>query len=178
MFEQIGLITGGWCNKDNVEPLQAGCQRHTEEWDNLTIPKKVIPNRVFCSVIVDLANHTVPCTRGYIYNHMLFHYDSGVVETFVMICEKSLFIPIVTSIFLLGMILGFFCSGFWNVRFGLRDGLLELSASVASSFLHAFWLYSLLRVFTAIGNHDKLSTFNIILLEVTTPPYRSLVNPI
>ncbi|VDP85031.1 unnamed protein product [Echinostoma caproni] len=180
-FEQIGLVTGGWAHGENMESLTAGCQRFTGDWDNLTIPVLTNPNQLLTAIVPGLSNRTVPCSNGYVYAYMPFQYDGGVVETYHMVCEQSWYIPIGTSIFMLGMMFGYLVCGFWGARFGLKHALItfsltELVSSALSSASHAFWLYTILRFFVSVGSHGKLSSFNIILLEMTTPKYRSVMN--
>ncbi|CAI2737869.1 unnamed protein product [Dicrocoelium dendriticum] len=174
-FFDIGQITGGWTEDLGPHSVDSGCHLYVD-WRNHL-------NSTFHGQSTDnLSTKTMPCqAEGYVYRYMDFQYQGGIVEEFNLVCDQVWLLPVGTSVFMVGMIFGYLFGGFWSARFGMKHSLIffsfvELIASCLCSASVAFWMFTLLRLFVGIGAYGKLSSFNLIILDITTPRYRSITN--
>ncbi|KAF8568806.1 hypothetical protein P879_03629 [Paragonimus westermani] len=173
-FTYIGQVIGGWIDAEEQNDVNSGCQMYDnwQEHINATLTSTGTSN---------LTKRLIPCIQGYVYKYKDFQYPGGIVENFDLVCEYSWLLPIGTSLFMIGMMFGYLFGGFWGARFGIKNALiwfssLELITSGLCSLSNSFWLFTTLRMFIGIGTYGKLCSFNLIILDITVPRYRSAVN--
>ncbi|OON16774.1 transporter, major facilitator family protein, partial [Opisthorchis viverrini] len=107
----------------------------------------------------------------------------NLTEEFETVCERSWLVPIGTSVYMFGMLVGFFVGGWFGDYFGRRKALwlfscLEFGASIGVSLSPNFPAYVVLRALVAIGNTVKMCVGNVLAMEITTAKYRSLLGAI
>ncbi|KAA0197764.1 hypothetical protein FBUS_05725 [Fasciolopsis buskii] len=180
-FDQIIELTGGNMAQMHKQSEQwTGCQQFVADWERG--PLIPLNQTDFTKLPVKrLTNRTVPCKRGYVFAFDEHQYQGGIVAEMNLVCDRHWMLPVGTSLFMIGMVLGYVICGIWAGRFGRKNALLffsvlELLSVWLCSVAYNFWLFSVLRFLVAIGSYAKLSAFNLIILEITVAKYRSLFN--
>ncbi|KAF7245299.1 hypothetical protein EG68_10092 [Paragonimus skrjabini miyazakii] len=166
----INQVIGGATEVD----INSGCQIY-DNW------QEHIKASLTSNGATNLTKTLIDCPLGYVYEYQPFQYKGGIVESFDVVCGHSWLLPLGTSVFMIGMMLGHLFGGFCGARFGLKNtliwfSLLELFTSCLCSLSGTFWLYTLTRVLIARGAYGKLCCFNLIILDITVPYHRSSVN--
>ncbi|KAF6774878.1 hypothetical protein AHF37_05963 [Paragonimus kellicotti] len=173
-FTRINQVISGATGVEEQYDVNSGCKIY-DNWH------EHIKASLTSSETTNLTRNFIPCTQGYVYEYQPFQYRGGIVESFDMVCDHSWLLPMGTSAFMVGMMLGHLFGGFCGARFGLKNTLiwfsfLELFTSCLCSLSDTFWLYTLTRVLIAIGAYGKLCCFNVIILDITVSHHRSSVN--
>ncbi|KAF8563362.1 hypothetical protein P879_09997 [Paragonimus westermani] len=173
-FTHINRVIGGLTGVKEQYDVNSGCQIYNNWQEHIKFS-------VTSSGTANLSKNLIPCTQGYVYEYQPFQYKGGIVESFDVVCDHSWLLPMGTSVFMVGMMLGHLFGGYCGARFGLKYTLicfsfLELFTSCLCSLSGTFWLYTLTRVLIAIGAYGKLFCFNLIILDITVPHHRSSVN--
>ncbi|KAA3680552.1 MFS transporter, OCT family, solute carrier family 22 (organic cation transporter), member 4/5 [Paragonimus westermani] len=121
------------------------------------------------------------CPLGFVHARSNHHYPGTVVAEFATVCERDWLVPTGTTLFLLGFALGMLTSGWFGDRLGRKKTVivfsaLELLSGVCATLSPNFASYILARTFMGIGNLGKANAANVLILELTTVKYRSMMS--
>ncbi|KAF5402521.1 Transporter major facilitator family protein [Paragonimus heterotremus] len=120
------------------------------------------------------------CPFGFVFEESSYHYPGTVVAEFATVCERDWLVPAGTTLFLFGLALGMVISGWIGDQIGRKKtvilfSVIELLAGVWTSLSPNVVNYILARTLMGIGNLGKANAANILILEITTAKYRSLM---
>ncbi|KAF8562855.1 hypothetical protein P879_04594 [Paragonimus westermani] len=121
------------------------------------------------------------CPLGFVHDRSNHHYPGTIVAEFATVCERDWLVPTGTTLFLLGFALGMITSGWIGDRLGRKKtvivfSVLELLSGVWATLSPNFANYILARTFMGIGNLGKANAANVLILELTTAKYRSMMS--
>ncbi|KAA3677564.1 MFS transporter, OCT family, solute carrier family 22 (organic cation transporter), member 4/5 [Paragonimus westermani] len=120
------------------------------------------------------------CTRGYVYESRENMYPSSIVQSFDLVCERAWLEPFSTTLFMLGMLFGYYLGGWAGDRFGRRPTVIfwyvigtltgfltSLSPNVITFCFGRFVL--------GAADSARTTVLFIFIFELTTPRCRSLL---
>ncbi|KAF5405945.1 Solute carrier family 22 member 2 [Paragonimus heterotremus] len=180
-FSHVASRIGPWkgipTNRTWIESKHFGCFRYKSNWsaDNSTAILDVNTSWK----VVDL--EVERCPLGFVHDRSSLHYPGTVVTEFATVCERDWLVPTGTTLFLFGFALGLLTSGWIGDRLGRKKtvivfSLLELLSGVWATLSPNVVSYILARAFMGIGNLGKANAANVLILELTTAKYRSMMS--
>ncbi|VDN12726.1 unnamed protein product [Dibothriocephalus latus] len=124
-----------------------------------------------------------PCPYGYVYKYTSFQYQGGIVQEWDLVCDKAWQVPLNESAYMAGMLMGYICGGWLSDRIGRRrtmlySGLIEIALNVAICFCPNHLTYIILRFLVSTFFTTRTSAFIVLLTEITTAKYRSILSAI
>lgn len=173
-FDAIASLVGPWPTS-NVSTsttsghYRFGCERYKTSLTSLSFNVTGL--------------ETVPCDNGYVYKFSPDQYPGGIINEWDLVCDRAWMGPFSTSMYMVGMLVGFISGGLAGDRFGRKRTvliacLMELVASITVSLSNNFWLYILSRFFLAFSSSTKIAALLVLCMEMTTARQRSLINGI
>lgn len=120
---------------------------------------------------------TEPCLDGWVYDHSTF--TSTIVTKWDLVCSAQGLKPMGQSIYMAGILVGFFIWGLLSHRFGRKPMLswccLQVAvASTGTVFSPSFLVYCGLRFLSAFGLAGIILTLSTLTVEWTTTPRRAV----
>ncbi|KAF7256548.1 hypothetical protein EG68_06377 [Paragonimus skrjabini miyazakii] len=169
-FEQIASVIGPWFEERNLSngPERNeifGCFRYTLNWSMVNLKE------IFSAIKLERSNTTEPCPYGYVFQSSSLHYPGNVIAEFETVCQWTWLVSTGTTIYTVGMLIGFILGGWSGYRFGRVKTL---------------WIFCCVEVAGAIGvfvkelfgNAVKMSVGNVLVIELTVARYRSIFNTV
>ncbi|KAM7537463.1 hypothetical protein Aperf_G00000062393 [Anoplocephala perfoliata] len=171
-FDMIASLVGPWPNSNlstTSKQYGFGCERYKTTLTSLS------------ANVTGL--ETVSCDNGYVYKYSRDQYPGGIINEWDLVCDRAWMGPFSTSMYMVGMLVGFVSGGLAGDRFGRRRSALiacvmELVACIAVSLSYNFWLYILCRLLLAFSSSIKITVLLVLCMEMTTARQRSLINGI
>ncbi|KAA3681049.1 uncharacterized protein DEA37_0001668 [Paragonimus westermani] len=120
------------------------------------------------------------CPLGFVFEESNYHYPGTVVAEFATVCERDWLVPTGTTLFIFGLVIGTIVSGWLGDHIGRKKTIIlfsgvELLSGLWTTLSADYVSYVLSRMTMGIGNQGKASTASVLLLEITTAKYRSVV---
>ncbi|KAF7257912.1 hypothetical protein EG68_04571 [Paragonimus skrjabini miyazakii] len=120
------------------------------------------------------------CPFGFVFEESNYHYPGTVVAEFATVCERDWLVPTGTTLFILGLVIGTIVSGWLGDHIGRKKTIIlfsgvELLSGLWTTLSPDYVNYVLSRMAMGIGNQGKASTASVLLLEITTAKYRSVL---
>ncbi|KAF6772563.1 hypothetical protein AHF37_08430 [Paragonimus kellicotti] len=181
-FEQIARVIGPWSKEailsnDSERNEKFGCFRYSLNWSTVDL------EAIFSVIKLRNSNITEPCPYGYVFHSSPLHYPGNVVAEFETVCQWTWLVPTGTTIYMLGMLSGFFLGGWSGYRFGCVKTLwifccVEVSGAIGVSLSKNYVSYVIFRALIAVGNAVKMSVGNVLVIELTVARYRSIFNTV
>ncbi|VDP69611.1 unnamed protein product [Echinostoma caproni] len=183
-FTQVAERIGPWSTVSGTNNLTGsatyGCSRYQLNWTSANL------DQVF-NLSVQTTHPTATtvekCPYGYVYETNADHYPGNVVQEFNVICDQRSLQSFGTSMYMVGMLLGFLLGGWCGDRFGRCITLtafscVELLGTIVVSLAPNYAVYIIFRTVIGIGNTVKVSVGNVLVYEITVARYRSLYGSI
>ncbi|VDD76019.1 unnamed protein product [Mesocestoides corti] len=168
-FDDIAAATGPWGNQTKAP----GCFRYKRDYDRVkrleeffSVPK---------SVSVEA------CPHGYVYEADKFQYPSGIVIEWDLVCDREWLAPLSTSLYMLGMVPGFWIGGILADSIGRRPTALafwtlQVVVGVLCSFAPNFTSYAVFRFLLGLTSVARANVLLILPGELTVAKYRFIVS--
>lgn len=171
-FDTVAALVGPWTSSTlpaSMEDRAFGCHRYQPP---IMSP---ITNQTQLS--------TIPCDKGYVYKFSPQQYPGGIVNEWDLVCDQAWKVPFSTSMYMVGMLVGFVAGGLAGDRFGRRLTALiacifEGLSTIAVSLSPNFWCYVVFRFSLACSCSIKIAVLLVLCMEMTTAHQRSLINGI
>ncbi|CAL8089762.1 unnamed protein product [Calicophoron daubneyi] len=180
-FTEVASRIGPWMADGNLtfSAQQRGCSRYKLNWTSIVLDQVFAANTDFISGSIE----TERCPLGYVHELSKQHYPGNVVKEFETVCDRSWLVPLGTSLYLLGMSVGFLAGGWGGGKFGRKKALLcfcllEFAGAVWTSLSPNYFSYVIARSFMSIGNIARITIGGVLMLELTVARYRSIFNSI
>ncbi|KAK3925105.1 Organic cation transporter protein [Frankliniella fusca] len=122
---------------------------------------------------------TVPCRRGWEFNHTEVPYDSIAAEL-EWVCENAALPNVAQSVFFLGAIVGGLLFGWVADRWGrvpalVGSNVVGFVAGIATAWSASFWAFSLCRFLVGFAFDNCFTMMYILVLEYVGPRWRTFV---
>ncbi|TGZ72478.1 hypothetical protein CRM22_002066 [Opisthorchis felineus] len=147
----------------------SGKLNSTEPWS--------VSNLTYASLYTPVVQR---CSNGYVYEPRKDQYPSSVIESFDLVCDRAWLEPFSTTMFMIGMLLGFYLGGWAGDRFGRRPTIIFwYTLGTTTGFLASFspniaWL-CLGRFILGAADSARLTVLYILVFELTIPKWRSIL---
>ncbi|KAF7258849.1 hypothetical protein EG68_03727 [Paragonimus skrjabini miyazakii] len=177
-FEQAAIVVGPWnSNHTVIGELYRGCQRYQQDWTSESM-SEWIDELIAENFSIELPLPTESCHQGYVYRLSELQYPSSVVIEFQTVCDHGWLVPMGTSVYMLGMMVGFIVGGWAGDRFGRKKtslfmAVLEVVSTVTTSMAPNYIVYIISRTVIGAANIAKLTATNILMMEITLAHHRS-----
>ncbi|VDK44997.1 unnamed protein product [Dibothriocephalus latus] len=177
-FHEAAALIGPWPKDPNDEGLhqgQYGCRRY--QVNNRTIYlKKILEKR---TVLLSENSSTEVCPHGHVFDPWEHQYPGGIVADWDLVCEEAWKVPFTSSMYMVGMMIGFVLGGVCGDRLGRRKTIymatfLECGFGLAVSFSPNYVAYVVLRTLLAMSCTIKVTSISVFLVEMTNARYRSI----
>ncbi|XP_042898834.1 organic cation transporter protein [Parasteatoda tepidariorum] len=169
-----------WCAKPNDVNISL------DLWLNRTaVPSNLdVDNRCFIKPYWRLQDNAtvqesdlVRCTK---WQYDYSFYPSTIIDEWDLVCEREWLISFSKSIYNVGYLVAVLVFGQISDSVGRRPTLLfsyvlNVGAGFLSAFAPSFAMFALLRFFTAVGGAGFYTVTFVILIEMVSPAYRSMV---
>ncbi|KAF8562382.1 hypothetical protein P879_11969, partial [Paragonimus westermani] len=171
-FEQTAIVVGPWSSNHTViGELYRGCRRYKQEWTS-ELMNDWIDELIAENFSLQLPLPTESCHQGYVYRLSELQYPSSVVIEFETVCDHSWLVPMGTSVYMLGMMVGFIVGGWAGDRFGRKKtslfmAVLEVVSTITTSLAPNYMVYIISRTVIGAANIAKLTVTNILMMEIT-----------
>ncbi|VDL90231.1 unnamed protein product [Schistocephalus solidus] len=180
-FDTIAAAMGPWSWNRNESDLEAtdeeiyGCYRYKRDWSKISNASQLIAMPSLPS-----ATELETCQSGYVYEVDEFQYPSGIVIEWDLVCDKEWLAPLSTSVYMLGMVPGFWIGGWCADALGRRPTALGfLVAQIISGLLCTlaphFAVYATFRFFLGLTTVARSNVLLILPVELTLARYRFIV---
>ncbi|VDP96195.1 unnamed protein product, partial [Echinostoma caproni] len=122
----------------------------------------------------------VPCDTGYVYQNVPNQYPSSVIASFDLTCDRAWIAPLNTTMFMLGMLIGYYTSGWAGDRFGRRPTLIVwfvvfLITGYLASFSPNAICLCLAQFVLGAADSARLNVLFVQIFEMTTARWRSIM---
>ncbi|KAF5405434.1 Transporter major facilitator family protein [Paragonimus heterotremus] len=181
-FEQIASVIGPWFDERNLSNGSErneifGCFRYTLNWSMVNLKE------IFSAIKLESSNTTESCPYGYVFQPSSLSYPGNVIAEFETVCQRKWLVPTGTTIYMVGMLIGFILGGWSGYRFGRVKTLwifcsVEVAGAIGVSLSRNYVSYVVLRALVAVGNAVKMSVGNVLVIELTVARYRSIFNAV
>ncbi|TNN19267.1 Solute carrier family 22 member 6-B [Schistosoma japonicum] len=182
--EQVGVIIGPWKSKDDMNSSQMnGCYQYKLYWTE-NILQEEINAYIKGSFKPKYKDYPIiPCQDGYVYELNKLQYPGSVVVEFGTVCDRSWLVPLGSSIYFVGMMIGFLFGGWAGDHFGRKKSsiilaIIEFIFSICLSLSPNYIVYILFRAIVAIANVGKVTVLNVLAMEMTIAKYRSYIGAV
>ncbi|VDK89140.1 unnamed protein product [Dibothriocephalus latus] len=111
-FDTIAASIGPWSQNITESDLEGtgeqmyGCYRYKRNWSRISNASQLI-----AAPALPPTTELETCKAGYVYEVDEFQYPSGIVIEWDLVCEKEWLAPLSTSLYMLGMVPGFWIGG-------------------------------------------------------------------
>lgn len=121
-----------------------------------------------------------PCPHGYVYESNKYKYPSGIVIEWDLVCDREWLPSISSSLYMLGMVPGFWMGGFLADSRGRRPTalwflLFQIITGFLCSFAPNFVFYAVCRFFLGFLTVGRSNVLLVLPVELTTSRYRFVV---
>ncbi|KAA3681046.1 MFS transporter, OCT family, solute carrier family 22 (organic cation transporter), member 2 [Paragonimus westermani] len=177
-FEQAAIVVGPWSsNHTIIGELYRGCRRYQRDWTS-ELMNDWIDELIAENFSLELPLPTESCHQGYVYRLSELQYPSSVVIEFETVCDHGWLVPMGTSVYMLGMMVGFIVGGWAGDRFGRKKtslfmAVLEVVSTITTSLAPNYMVYIISRTVIGAANIAKLTVTNILMMEITLAHHRS-----
>ncbi|KAF8568377.1 hypothetical protein P879_03432 [Paragonimus westermani] len=179
-FTHVASRIGPWddatTNGTLLSPKDLGCFRYRSDWsaENGVAILRANSSKDWTGRELER------CPLGFVFEESNYHYPGTVVAEFATVCERDWLVPVGTTLFLFGLALGMVISGWIGDQIGRKKSVIvfsviELLAGIWTSLSPDVVNYILARTVMGIGNLGKANAANVLILEITTAKYRSLM---
>ncbi|KAK4471741.1 hypothetical protein MN116_005141 [Schistosoma mekongi] len=182
--EQVGVIIGPWKSKGDINSSQMnGCYQYKLHWTE-NVFKEEINAYLKGSFKSKYTNYPIiPCQDGYVYELNKLQYPGSVVAEFGTVCDRNWLVPLGSSIYFVGMMIGFLFGGWAGDNLGRKKSsiilaIIEFIFSICISFSPNYVVYILSRAIVAIANIGKVTVLNVLAMEMTIAKYRSYIGAV
>ncbi|THD19637.1 Organic cation transporter protein [Fasciola hepatica] len=122
----------------------------------------------------------VPCDNGYVYEPIPNQYPTSVIASFDLTCDRSWLGPLHPTMFMIGMLFGYYLGGWSGDRFGRRPTVLFWFFIFVAAGLLAFFSPNVAFLFLAhlvLGAADsaRITVLFVQMFEMTTARWRSVM---
>ncbi|KAA0198083.1 Organic cation transporter protein [Fasciolopsis buskii] len=122
----------------------------------------------------------VRCDNGYVYEPIPNQYPTSVIGSFSLSCDRSWLGPLHPTMFMIGMLIGYYVGGWSGDRFGRRATVIVwFFIFVASGFFAAFSpnvvCLCLAHLILGAADSARLTPLFVQMFEMTTARWRSLI---
>nr|VZI36086.1 unnamed protein product [Spirometra erinaceieuropaei] len=180
-FDTIAASIGPWPRNKNASGLDDtdeelyGCYRYKRDWGKISNVSQLIGMSS-----LPPTTELETCQAGYVYEVDEFQYPSGIVIEWDLVCEKEWLAPLSTSVYMLGMVPGFWIGGWCADALGRRPTALGfLIAQILSGLLCTlaphFAVYATFRFFLGMTTVARSNVLLILPVELTLARYRFIV---
>lgn len=157
-----------------------------EEWINKSAPPEELGVDARCYVMPywrlepNATIHESDLTKCISWEYNSTFYPSTVINEWNLVCDREWLISFSKSIYNVGYLIAVLVFGQLSDSVGRRPTLLfsyvlNVSAGILSAFSPSFAMFCILRFFTAVGGGGFYTVSFVILLELVSPSYRSMV---
>ncbi|VDN14769.1 unnamed protein product [Dibothriocephalus latus] len=177
-FHEAATLIGPWPKDPNDEGLHQGrygCRRY--QVTNRTIDwQKLLKNR---TALFSGNSSTEPCPYGHVFYPWEHQYPSGIAADWNLVCEEAWKVPFSTSVYMVGMMIGFMLGGVFGDHLGRKKTIfmatfLECGFGLAVSFSPNYAAYTVLRALLSLSCTIKVTSISVFLVEMTNARYRSI----
>ncbi|VDP39836.1 unnamed protein product [Schistosoma mattheei] len=183
-LEQVGIIIGPWKNKTDTNYTQMnGCYQYKLNWTENLFEEVIhtYDKGSFQSKFIHY--QIIPCENGYVYELNELQYPGSVVIEFDTVCQHNWLVPLGSSIYFVGMMIGFIFGGWAGDQFGRKNSsiilaIIEFIFSICTSLSPNYIVYILSRAIVAIANIGKVTVLNVLVMEMTIAKYRSYIGAV
>ncbi|KAA3679551.1 MFS transporter, OCT family, solute carrier family 22 (organic cation transporter), member 4/5 [Paragonimus westermani] len=179
-FEELARVIGPWfeetiLSNDSERNEMFGCFRYALNWSTVNLEE------IFLAAKLESSNLTEPCPYGYVFQSSPLHYPGNVVAEFETVCQRAWLVPTGTTIYMVGMLIGFILGGWSGYWYGRVKSLwifccVEVAGAIGVSLSKNYVSYVIFRALIAVGNAVKMSIGNVLVIELTVARYRSIFN--
>ncbi|KAL5970548.1 Solute carrier family 22 member 6 [Taenia solium] len=168
-FDTVAEAIGPWGNQTSTP----GCHRYKRNYAGVQRLQQLFWAAESASVEA--------CPQGYVYEVDKYQYPSSIVIEWDLVCGKEWLVPLSTSMYMLGMVPGFWIGGTAADTIGRRKTtfifwVLQVTAGVACSFAPNFTSYAILRFFLGLTSVARANALLVLSIEMTTAKYRFIVS--
>ncbi|CAH8541640.1 unnamed protein product [Schistosoma curassoni] len=183
-LEQVGIIIGPWKNKTDTNYTQMnGCYQYKLNWTENLFEEVIhtYDKGSFQSKFIHY--QIIPCENGYVYELNELQYPGSVVIEFDTVCQHNWLVPLGSSIYFVGMMIGFIFGGWAGDHFGRKNSsiilaIIEFIFSICTSLSPNYIVYILSRAIVGIANIGKVTVLNVLVMEMTIAKYRSYIGAV
>ncbi|KAF8778718.1 Organic cation transporter protein like [Argiope bruennichi] len=169
-----------WCSKPSHLNMSV------DSWRNMSVPPHHLGLDKRCYIkpfwrLEDNAtveeSDLLKCTN---WEYDSSFYPSTIIDEWDLVCDREWLISFSVSIYNVGYLVAVLVFGQFSDSVGRRPTLLfsyvmNVGASFLSAFAQSFAVFAILRFFTAVGAAGFYTVSFVILIEMVSPVYRSMV---
>ncbi|VDK33388.1 unnamed protein product [Taenia asiatica] len=168
-FDTVAEAIGPWGNQTSTP----GCHRYKRNYSGVQRLQELFWVAKSASVEA--------CPQGYVYEVDKYQYPSSIVIEWDLVCGKEWLVPLSTSMYMLGMVPGFWIGGIAADSIGRRKTtfffwVLQVTVGVACTFAPNFTSYTILRFFLGLTSVARANALLVLSIEMTTAKYRFIVS--
>ncbi|KAL5110607.1 Solute carrier family 22 member 6 [Taenia crassiceps] len=168
-FDTVAAAIGPWGN----QTATPGCHRYKRNYARVQQLQELFWVAKSASVEA--------CPQGYVYEVDKYQYPSSIVIEWDLVCDREWLVPLSTSMYMLGMVPGFWLGGVAADSIGRRKTALifwalQVIVGVTCSFASTFISYAVLRFFLGLTSVARANALLVLSVEMTTAKYRFIVS--
>lgn len=168
-FDTVAAAIGPWGN----QTATPGCHRYKRNYARVQRLQELF--------WVAKTTSVEACPQGYVYEVDKYQYPSSIVIEWDLVCDKEWLVPLSSSMYMLGMVPGFWIGGVAADSIGRRRTtfsfwVIQVIVGVACSFAPNFTSYAILRFFLGLTSVARANALLVLSVEMTTAKYRFIVS--
>nr|CDS17205.1 solute carrier family 22 [Echinococcus granulosus] len=168
-FDTVAAAIGPWGN----QTATPGCHRYKRNYTRI--------GRLQELFWVTESTSVEACPQGYVYEMDKYQYPSSIVIEWDLVCDKEWLAPLSTSMYMLGMVPGFWIGGITADSIGRRATtfafwVLQVVVGISCSFAPNFVTYAVLRFVLGLASVARANALLVLSVELTIVKYRFVVS--
>lgn len=168
---KVGPIIGPWYSNNTHSNLN-GCYKYNETWTSELFDERFNWTEQHHPSMNRNESSIISCPNGYVYEINELQYPGSVVIEFDTVCEYNWLVPLGSSFYFFGLMIGFIICGWISDQIGRKKSALiftslEIVFGICTSFSPNYTCYILSRTVVGAVNAGKLAILNVLIMETT-----------